>query len=130
MAISSNEFKARIEKIDVRGRPLMVRQKVMGTISDNLYVNFFNVPSFEVSGADKENNRIMVEVRGFDKSDLDAPAEKLRLELMVSVFPRDRGFRAKNAKAETILAFLTEFLEGIARDFEPGEAIPRRSAGG
>jgi hypothetical protein len=116
MGMSSNEFAAAIRSIDVGDRQIRVRQKILG--SDTIYVNFYNCPD-GVGGADFENNRMMFSISGFDKKDQDIKSERLRLELVVSMFPRERGFRAKNAKPETILPFLIEFIKSVARDFEP-----------
>lgn len=125
MAISKNEFRARVERCDVRGRSLLVSRKP-SDMRDALWVNFYNVPLTCTHHVDQDSNRVLLAVRGFHKTHPDAPADRLRLHLVVSAFPSERGFREKEAEAETILAFLTEFLEGVARDFEPRIARRRR----
>lgn len=121
MALSSNEFVAKLKTANVNGGRIVAKTRLVGQ-SDVVFVNFYNVPPGEWSGADRENNRVMFRIGGFDRNDETIPASKLRISLEVSFFPRARGFRARHMGAEKAAEFLIEFMETIAREYEPSLA--------
>ena len=89
-----------------------------------LYVNFINLPSDIVGrrgGAEAENNRMMFKVDGWGGSEpnLPPPSGKVRVEQMVSVFPREYRLRAKSGEPSSIARYLADFINRVAVEVPP-----------
>lgn len=122
MALSRNEVAARLAQVNIKDRSAPVVRPSPEGMRDALWINYYNVPP-ACTRLDHDLHRVLLVLRGFDKTDPDLPVHELRLHFCLAAFPFDRAFADKEGKAEDILALLTEFLEGIARDFKPW--IPR-----
>lgn len=116
--LSSNEFVAEIKKFDARGRILRFRQTSIGS-SNTIFINFYNVPETIINGADRENNRVMISVSGFDDKDLDKKVTRVSVSLRISFLPREQGFRARTTNPASAAQFIRNFLDKVARENEP-----------
>lgn len=114
MALSSAQFVERLQKTEFKTARWSIRTRTLGT-SDTIFVNFINAP-MGVGGADAENNRMMFSINGFNVN-TDEPVERLRCELVVSVYrPK---FRTRTSKAEKLVEDIQEFCLKIENDFPP-----------
>ncbi len=82
-----------------------------------LYVNYFNVPSSAIDGADRENNRLMITVEGFGRGD------KLKTELRIRFAQSTFGdpkykLRAKSASAPAIARYVADYIN-LCAESEP-----------
>jgi hypothetical protein len=98
-----------------------------GTCS--VYVSLINLPYHRVKqrrggGAENENNRILVVVKGFNEGEFASiPAETIAVEpLVCNVGHPGQGaqkIRRKTASPEKIAEYLGNYLQGIVTKFPP-----------
>lgn len=115
MGMTIQQFADQIKSgVDLRGRILRISIQ-----KDVIFLNFYNVPEDRGHrGATAENNRMMIAASGFNENP-EQNTNRVRIELLVSAFPRDRRFRARWSKPETAIVSIQDFLNGIVQDFEP-----------
>lgn len=121
MALSSKQFVEAVSKADTKGRVIRFMTRSLGR-SDTLFIHYFNLPAdakISLGSATGENNRMSFKIDGFDKDSEDVPTSKVRIEHLVSYLPREVSFRARHMKPEGAVELLVNFIEKIAREYEP-----------
>ena len=92
---------------------------------DTAEVHFVNLP-FDIveaslgGGAEVENNRLTVFIRGFHPTDVNAAAPgKVKLEVLVSVFNKRLPLRGKTADPMKMVEYLAGYLNKLAKEIQP-----------
>ena len=90
-------------------------------------VQFYNLPESRVrqrrgGGAEAENNRMMFWIHGFDE-DSQIPVAKVKVEQSVNGIEspgrRAPNMRSKSGSPDKIAAYVAEYINEIAEQFEP-----------
>jgi hypothetical protein len=93
---------------------------------NSVFVNFINLPQEVVAyreggGAEAENNRALFNVSGFRSGD-----DKIKIETLISVFPRSLRLRGKTGSSEAIAKYLAAHLNKIAKEIPPNFTHTKR----
>lgn len=116
--LSSIQFVDALRNSKLEGGFFGIRERVLG-LSDTVFVNFINAPPGS-RGVDYENNRLMFSVSGFDSLSEDRPVERLRVQIVMSVF--QRKYRTRTIMAEKAVEDIVEFCNQIALNNTPSIA--------
>jgi len=125
-ALSSNGFVKEFEShLSVGDRHVGFKQTSIPNGlggSDTIYIYYYNLPKhISVNGAEGMNNRVLLKVEGFHKTDKDAPVPlgKVKAELLSTALPREFRMRAKSGSPEAIAKYVATYLNTIAAKVEP-----------
>lgn len=131
------EFAELLRSLVEPGRHLTVRSESRlggpAHYYETTFVNFVNLPSdMPAGGAQGENNRMMFTVNGFDGADPHAspPSGKVKVEMKLSMLPREYRLRAKTAPPGVIAQYLADFLNRVIAEVPPNytHSQPLRAA--
>ena len=91
-------------RLDIGDRQCFFKVGSTGTV----YVQFYNVPQGVENGAERENNRLMLVVSG-------VPKRTVELAVRGPAFGTDFKLRSKTAEPESIVKYVTDFLNRAAK---------------
>lgn len=125
MTLSANQFIELLKSClaDLDDRYVSFGNKSLGTY-DIVSVTLINLPLNarpEGGGAEAMNNRVLLFVNGFDRSNPDAstPSGKVEVKIGTSALPRDTRLRAKTAAPEVVAKYVADYFKKIAREVPP-----------
>jgi len=108
-----------MDTLEIGDRQVFFRGKMLG-MYNAIAIHYINLPrglGGSGGGAEGENNRLMLMVTGFDKSNQTIPVEKIQVKLLCSVF--DYPLRKKTCTPERAVEYIAEFINRIAREVPP-----------
>lgn len=126
---SANVFsKYLLAQLDIGDRQAGV--DVGGIAPGHIIVQYINLPKGiggAGGGAEAMNNRLLLTVDGFHRSDIDAPAPgKVSVKMLSSSLPRDMKLRGKTAAPAVIAKYIADFLAKVAREVPPNYTHTKR----
>ena len=117
---------ALLSRLNIGDKTIRIRSQTFGSSmnTDQIFVNFYNVPESMARGATGENNRLMIVVDGFSRESVDAPPPKGKIKAEVSVnMYRGRGdtprLRAKSGQIDAIAKYVADYINLIAATQAP-----------
>ncbi len=115
-------FIAELESLlNLDGRRIIVNRPILGS-SATVYINFINLPEGvggAGGGAEAENNRMMFSVGDFTKEGGPPPSGKVKVEMKLSMLPREYKLRAKSGPPQAAAKYLADFINKVVKEVPP-----------